>query len=524
MNINISKYRLAIVASVVVLASCTKDFEYFNTNPDAVQSVDVKSYITTMEMDAVIPCSDEGANEFQRACNLMGDAFSGYLSPIQAFNGGSYTCTYDLNGTDYNNVPFSVTFTNVMPAWLNIKYAYLNGNLDEGSWAIAEVIKVMAIQRVTDIYGPVPVSHFGEDINPYESQETVYQGLFDDLDKAIAILEPYAAAAAGSSATPPLGAADIIYAGNYISWLKLANSEKLRMAMRVRFANPSLAQKVAEEAVESGVMTTASDGARLASTQTIQVFNPLEEVWNAYTDTRMGATIDAYMNGYEDPRLSAYFKEATVDGAGYHGVRSGIRSMQKLNYLSLSVPNVAKNTPVVWMLASEVAFLQAEGALLGWNMGGTAEEFYNGGIALSFQENGVSGAEAYAASEKTPISFEDKNTGTIKNNYGQPSVVTPKWEEDASDEVKLEKIITQKWIAMFPNGQEAWSEFRRTGYPKVIPVVNNLSNGAIDTDIQVRRMTFPRSEYANNAAAVAAAASLLGGSDNGGTKLWWDKK
>lgn len=524
MNINISKYKLAIVASVVALASCTKDFEYFNTNPDAVQTVDVKSYITTMEMDAVIPCSDEGANEFQRACNLMGDAFSGYLSPIQAFNGGSYTCTYDLNGTDYNNVPFSVTFTNVMPAWLNLKYAYLNGNLDEGSWAIAEVIKVMAIQRVTDIYGPIPVSHFGEDVNPYESQETVYQGLFDDLDKAVAILESYAAAAAGSSATPPLGTADIIYAGSYISWLKLANSEKLRMAMRVRFANPSLAQKAAEEAVASGVMTTASDGARLASIQTIQVFNPLEEVWNAYTDTRMGATIDAYMNGYEDPRLGAYFKEATVDGAGYHGVRSGIRSMQKLNYLSLSVPNVAKNTPVVWMLASEVAFLQAEGALLGWNMGGTAEEFYNSGIALSFQENGVSGAEAYAASEKNPISFEDKNTGTVKNNYGQPSTVTPKWEEDASDEVKLEKIITQKWIAMFPNGQEAWSEFRRTGYPKVIPVVNNLSNGAIDTEVQVRRMTFPRSEYANNAAAVAAAASLLGGSDNGGTKLWWDKK
>lgn len=157
-------------------------------------------------------------------------------------------------------------------------------------------------------------------------------------------------------------------------------------------------------------------------------------------------------------------------------------------------------------------------------MGGTAEEFYNGGISLSFQENGVSGAEAYAASEKTPTSFEDKNAGNGKNNYGQPSDVTPKWDEEASSETKLEKIITQKWIAMFPNGQEAWSEFRRTGYPKVIPVVNNLSNGTIDTDIQVRRMTFPRSEYANNAAAVAAASALLGGADNGGTKLWWDKK
>ena len=93
MNNNIIKYGLAIAASAVALASCTKDFERFNTNPDAVQTVDVKSYITTMELDAVIPCSDEGANQFQRACNLMGDAFSGYLSPTQAFNGGSYTCT-----------------------------------------------------------------------------------------------------------------------------------------------------------------------------------------------------------------------------------------------------------------------------------------------------------------------------------------------------------------------------------------------------------------------------------------------
>lgn len=84
MNNNIIKYGLAIAASAVALASCTKDFERFNTNPDAVQTVDVKSYITTMELDAVIPCSDEGANQFQRACNLMGDAFSGYLSPTQA--------------------------------------------------------------------------------------------------------------------------------------------------------------------------------------------------------------------------------------------------------------------------------------------------------------------------------------------------------------------------------------------------------------------------------------------------------
>lgn len=510
----------------MALTSCTKHFEDFNTNPDAVQKVDVKSYITTMEMDAVIPCSDEGANEFQRACNLIGDSFAGYLAATQAFNGGSYTATYDLDGTDFNNYPFSVAFTKVMPAWLNLKYAFANDQIDEASFSIAEVIKVMSMQRITDIYGPIPFTHFGEDVSPYDSQETVYKRLFEDLDAAIEILKTYAAASAGSSANPPLYASDLIYQGRYSAWLKLANSVKLRMAMRIRFVEPALAQQYAEEAVADGVMTAASDGAYLKSSGTIQVFNPLEEVWNAYTDTRMGATIDAYMNGYSDPRLPKYFKEATIDGGGYHGVRCGISSMLKENYLPLSIPNVEKNTPVVWMLASEVAFLRAEGAMLGWQMGGTDKEFYEEGVRLSFAENGLSDgtAASYLNSESTPVAFDDKNTSYTKNGAAQPSSITPKWDEGATREVKLERIITQKYIAMFPNGQEAWSEFRRTGYPKVIKIVSNKSAGKVDTDIQVRRMTFPRSEYANNAPAVSEAITLLGGQDTGATKLWWDKK
>ena len=77
---------------------------------------------------------------------------------------------------------------------------------------------------------------------------------------------------------------------------------------------------------------------------------------------------------------------------------------------------------------------------------------------------------------------------------------------------------------MFPNGQEAWSEFRRTGYPKIFPIVHDRSNGTVDVNEQIRRMTFPRSEYSNNSAALNRAIRLLGGPDQGSTKLWWDKK
>ncbi len=519
---------LALAMSVMASVSCTKDFEYFNTNPDSVQEVDQKSYITTMQMDAVIPCKDVGANEFQRACNLMGDAFAGYLSPSQQFNAGSFTCTYDLNGTDYNDYPYSVAFTNVMPAWLNLKYAYQNKQITEDIFAVAEVIKVLCLQRTTDIYGPIPVSHFGEDSNPYESQETVYMNLFEDLNAAIEVLKNYAGIESGSDT--PISKVDAVYAGDYSKWYKLANSQKLRMAMRIRYVLPDKAQKWAEEAVAAGVMETAEDGATLKTTGSIAVLNPLNVVWNMYGDTRMGATIDCYMNGYNDPRLPKYFKTAGIEEGGYHGIRCGIANMMPNDdprYTIMSAPNVEASDPVVWFRASEVAFLKAEGALLNWNMGGIkAEDAYKQGITLSFIENGLSAsqAEAFAASSNKPAAFSDKSGNSTKYNYAAPSTVTPAWDEAAGDEVKLERIITQKWIAMFPNGQEAWSEFRRTGYPRVIPIVDNKSNGLISTDEQVRRMTFPRKEYANNNAEVQAAVALIGGMDSGAVKLWWDKK
>ena len=77
---------------------------------------------------------------------------------------------------------------------------------------------------------------------------------------------------------------------------------------------------------------------------------------------------------------------------------------------------------------------------------------------------------------------------------------------------------------MFPEGMEAWSEFRRTGYPKIFPVVKNYSGGTIDTEKQIRRLPFPQTEYDNNNENVKNAISLLNGADHGGTSLWWDKK
>ena len=100
--------------------------------------------------------------------------------------------------------------------------------------------------------------------------------------------------------------------------------------------------------------------------------------------------------------------------------------------------------------------------------------------------------------------------------------MSPRWDATADDELKLERIITQKWIAMYPEGCEAWAEQRRTGYPRLFPVRLNHSKGYIDTETMIRRLTVPAALAASDPEQYAALVAELGGGDHGGTRLWWD--
>jgi hypothetical protein len=141
-------------------------------------------------------------------------------------------------------------------------------------------------------------------------------------------------------------------------------------------------------------------------------------------------------------------------------------------------------------------------------------------------ENGLAASDAatYSANNTlTPAAFTD-NSGQSGNNIATPSTIKIAWNSADNFETNLERIVTQKWIAMYPDGPEGWAEFRRTGYPKLFPVVSNNSNGTINTAIQVRRIPFPQSEYNNNATGVQSGIAVLGGPDGGGTKVWWEKR
>jgi len=122
-----------------------------------------------------------------------------------------------------------------------------------------------------------------------------------------------------------------------------------------------------------------------------------------------------------------------------------------------------------------------------------------------------------------PADYIDYANSGYSVSFPTTDTISIQWDDLAIFKVKLHRIMVQKWIALYPNGCEAWAEYRRTGYPRIFPVALNKSGGAVNTNLQVRRLPYPISQYNQNGAQVAKGVSLLGGPDNGGTPLWWDK-
>ena len=167
--------------------------------------------------------------------------------------------------------------------------------------------------------------------------------------------------------------------------------------------------------------------------------------------------------------------------------------------------------------------------LKGWNAGGTAQHFYESGIRLSMEQWGVEAEaiDAYLADEtRTPSGHTGDPRGT-KYNYERRTSVKIKWDEAGGTETNLERIITQKWIANYPMGLEAWAEFRRTGYPELTPAIDNLSGGVIGDMAGFAAAVYLRYPYTEknlNKGNYDAAVALIGGKDDESVDLFWAKK
>lgn len=523
------KFFYALAAFSLMATSCTGDFLEINTNPYDPTEEDLEgdnfrigAFFPQLQMQ-VIPIDK---NAYQRDKNLHADLFSGYMGIINSFNGNNNPSTYYFVD-DYLNHTYDKVYSKVFGAWMDIRRNTPDYETSP-NFALAQILKIAALHSFTDNWGPMPYSKVGAGSLQveYDSQEQVYNTFFAELDAAINTLADFVTR---NPESKPLAAYDMVYGGDFAKWVKFANSLRLRLGMRLSYANPTLAQEQVTAALNHpmGLIESNADNASIKTGAGITMLNPLEIMWNSYSDVRMGASITSYMVGYNDPRITKYFQKSTfntefAEEYPYVGVRIGTYIENKDRYLPFSAPNIHESDPIMWMSASEVAFLKAEAALRGWGAG-DAKTLYEQGIELSFAQWGAGSSEAYLLSTDVPAAYSNP----VKTSTSSPAVstCTVAWEDGEQDfESHLEKIMTQKWIALFPNGQEAWTEFRRTDYPHLIPVSMNRSNGKIDTDLQVRRLPFTPSEKETNTENYNKAVELLGGPDTGATNVWWDQK
>lgn len=521
--------------AVSLLSSCTDAFEGMNTDPYGVSDEEllqdnnyIGQHFPTLQKAIYYNVGGFGW-DFQTIQNLTSDIWSGYMATPSVFLGGRDTQTYVLPSA-WTDTFWAYMYDDVMINQLKIKekceemgmetYAHFN--------AINTVLRVFAMSRVVDEYGPIIYSKYGETKTggTYDSAQDAYKLFFEELTEASSILDEYSK----KDEVASFANFDMAYEGDLTKWLKLCNTLRLRLALRVVKYDADWAKKEGEAAIAASQGLLKSGEGFIVSG--FEWMHPLYTCSIEYNDMFISANIKSILGGFDDPRLEM-FGIAKKDEV--LGVRSGIPDLDILTdkYKAvISNINVETTTPGVIMSSAEPYFLLAEAALRGWNTGGgTAKSYYEEGVKASFNEWGVTLGD-YLNSHAVPAYFTDPLADyaddetvrnlAVQNNIAAASTITPCWDDATSDEERLEKIITQKWIAGFPEGKNAWAEWRRTGYPKLFQIRQNNSQGVIPTELGVRRLPFIQDEVTNNPEGYAQAVQLLGGDDNGATRIFWD--
>lgn len=532
-NIIFSSFNMAAVATTALLASaCTANYLNINTNPYEVskEQMEADGYglgAALNGMAGVVISTNVNTAQFTE--NLLGCTQGGYFGDTGSWR---YTISQFDATDDWTRV--FLASDQVIPLFYS-NYTEINRITDDPvPLALADILKVAVMHRVADTYGPIPYTQIGADGQiavPYDSEKTVYETMITELGAAVDTLLKYPVSAVPETA-------DYIYGGNICKWAKYANSLRLRLAMRIVNVDEDFARQAAEAAAGSaaGFISDNSDIAQFSSFGTSG--NPIyAAAWYNVADidghvcrtggeSHASADITSYMNAYNDPRRAAYFIDSEWPGQQYCGIRRGIErpSINAAGHQYSGI-NITSQSPLVWMNAAEVAFLKAEAAgVYGFDMGGSAQQFYEEGIRLSFSQYGVEGADSYMQQD-TPVtvSYTDPWTEDNPNGRVEPiSAPSVKWHEDGAMQ---QRIIIQKWIANWILGNEAWADYRRTGFPELFPAseAGNRAPSTVDSRRGARRMPYPQAEYTNNP-YMGEAVSMLGGPDNMGTDVWWAKK
>lgn len=358
---------LSLALLLIVGYACTDNFDKVNRKDYQVDKEELgrESYNVGASLKGlqglVIP-TEEHLYQFVEA--LGAGAFAGYIGCTVEWTAKFETYNPPI---DWQEAPFSDLVTRTYPFYRDL----LDKTDDPVALALGKLFRVVIMQRVTDMYGPIPYSKIISKTGkisltvPYDSQEEVYKQMFSELDEVSDVLRDNLNLSAEA-----FRKFDDVYQGDLSKWLKFTNSLKLRMTMRLTYVPEMQAeiQRIAEEAVTAGVMTEINDNAFLKVEE-----NRVAMIFNDWNDQRAGADIISYMNGYKDPRREKMFTTVKMivydenfqpqEVDGYAGIRIGIDVTTKDEMVNAySIPIISSTSPFLWMNAAEITFLRAEGA------------------------------------------------------------------------------------------------------------------------------------------------------------------
>lgn len=525
----------------LLMHSCTNEFEKINTPHDLIVEdiVDVDMLLTAVLGSMVIP--NQGALS-STIGNYSGMSVMGDNRPFQSGDSpGIWNTTYGSYGRNLSDI-----------IHIGQKRDSKNdNNANTNKIAIARILKVYAFARCTDVYGNIPYFESNLPIEQviyqpkYDNQKDIYVDFFKELKEAVAQLDPK---------EESFGDADILYKGDVEKWAKFANSLRLRLALRVRYADPEMAKNNISDLSEADLIINPSDDAiSYTNSQFTDWGNALHldlvERKQIVMKRTIGKTMLDIMIGNgdahnpADPRTKVYADTAiaTFQSFGYRGhPLLGMAPVQQ--QYPYADETVSKWSDLMYVevihrslyRSPETYFSLAEAALAGLKGTSTdAQTYYKKGIELAMEN----AKEFYNLSApqlpkvinlfnfNNPLSDEKIAEMVAAKEIKQSEIDyflanNPATILSGTDEQKLEQIINQKLLAIFPDDIEGWCDHRRTGYPRIL-----IGNDADLLQGQIpRRFSWPTVEQTLNTTEYNKAIEAIGGKgkDNWLTKMWWD--
>ena len=504
----------AVLLFTFVLQSCDNGFESMNTNPDAVSEVTPGYIFTLSQLDALNPAV------FSSHVTTSG----GFMQHFATYKdvpslGDRYT--WSQGGYPYDF--FSTIYPNAVKEIGEVIRAVSNEPENVNMLSAARVWRVLMMQQITDFYGDVPYSEAGKGYSEtiytpkYDKQSDIYADMLKELDEAASSFD-------ASKAT--FGTSDLLYNGDVTKWKKFTYSLMLRVSFRLTKVDAALAEKWVKKAIAGGVITDDDDIARIEYTdgpKTIN-YNPFAYalvssdygVNNGFDNKEGGKfakTFIDYLKNTKDPRLNAIsivWKDGIADTTTsiQKGMPNGlIGGSAPAGFATYSEPNpktlLKYGAPYLVLTNVEVNLLLAEAIIRGW---------YSSDANVAYKKaiNSALGQWALYDASAGAISTEKQNAYLSNNSLNGTTF-----------EEKMDQIHTQFWISVFPNEIEIYANWRRTGYPDLVPVnvPGNLTNGTIP-----RRMIYPPSEESLNGVNFADAISSITGGNVMTGRVWWDKQ